>query len=180
MKRALFLDRDGIVNEVVMRDGVVSSPRTIKELELIPGADDFIQKVKQLGFLTILVTNQPDVARKKMSRYQLNQMHKKIREWIPIDHIEVCMSGNDNCFRRKPNPGMLLQSARRFDIDLTSSFFLGDSHKDVLAGKRAGVQTILYQTDYNTNHHGMADFNCTHFEQIFELLRDRWNLQQIT
>lgn len=173
MKKAFFLDRDGIINEVIVRDGIIGSPRHIEELKIIPEAIAFVRQLKNRQFMTILVTNQPDVSRGKMTRYQLDKIHKKIRETAPLDSIELCTSSNDSDFRRKPNPGMLIQSAKKLDIDLRESFILGDSIKDIEAGKRAGVKTILFQTNYNSNYHGIADHNCNTFEEVISsIFRD--------
>jgi D-glycero-D-manno-heptose 1,7-bisphosphate phosphatase len=173
MKKALFLDRDGIINEVVLRDGIVSSPRHLDELKIIPEAIALAEAAKQLGYFVVLITNQPDVSRGKMTRYQLQKIHRKIGELIPLDHIEVCMSSDPACFRRKPNPGMLLQSGKKFSIDLSLSFFVGDSQRDVDAGNRAGVKTILYQTDYNKNSHGRAHFNCNSIKEIINFITQK-------
>ncbi len=171
MNRALFLDRDGIVNEVVMREGKPQSPRHLEELVLIPDTILLAQIAKELGFFLVLVTNQPDVSRGLLSRKELKKMHQVIQENIPFDRIEVCTSSNDAYIRRKPNPGMLLQSAEALYLDLSQSFFLGDSLKDLQAGKRAGVITILLQTEYNRFIHGLGDMNCNSFEQIIKILK---------
>lgn len=171
MNRALFLDRDGIINEVVMRDGKPASPRIFEEFSLIPGAIELAKTAKELGFLLVLITNQPDVSRGLLSRKELKKMHEFMQENIPFDRIEVCTSANDAYIRRKPNPGMLQQSADALNIDLSQSFFLGDSLKDLQAGKRAGAITILLQTDYNRFIHGLGDMNCNSFEQIFKIIK---------
>ncbi|MBS0625119.1 MAG: HAD-IIIA family hydrolase [Verrucomicrobia bacterium] len=179
MSKALFLDRDGVLNKVVLRDGKVGSPRTFQEFELIPEAISFVKSAKELGFCTILITNQPDISRKKMTRYQMARMHQKLREEMPIDYIEVCTSSDDACFRRKPNPGMLLESANRYKINLSASFFIGDSIKDIEAGKRANVRTILLKTEYNQNIDG--DFNCQSYKEALAILwREPWNLSENT
>lgn len=166
MKKALFLDRDGIVNEIITRDSSPSSPRSIDELIMIPDAIELAHFAKTLKYYLILITNQPDISRGLLSRSELKKIHQKISEFIPFDRIEVCMSANDNHFRRKPNPGMLLDSADALQIDLSKSFFLGDSLKDLQAGKRANIRTILLQTDYNRFVHGLADYNCNNFDEI--------------
>lgn len=171
MKKALFLDRDGIINEVVMRDGKPASPRNLNELVLIPEAIELCRTAKNLGFLLILITNQPDVARGLLPRSELKKIHQTISEKIPFDRIEVCTSENDAYFRRKPNPGMLLDSQEALGINLDQSFFLGDSLKDLQAGKKAGVRTILLQTSYNRFIHGLADFNCNSFDEIQKTIK---------
>ncbi len=171
MSKALFLDRDGIINEVVMRDGRPSSPYYLEEFALIPEAIKLAHVAKKLGFALILVTNQPDVSRGLLARSELKKMHEALKVHIPFDRIEVCTSSNDAYFRRKPNPGMLLQSAEALNINLSHSFFLGDSLKDLQAGKRAGVITILLQTDYNRFIHGLGDMNCNSFKEIINVIK---------
>ena len=171
MNKALFLDRDGIVNEALMRNNQVASPRLLEEFVLIPGAIALAKIAKELGFLLVLITNQPDVSSGLLSRKNLKKMHELMQENIPFDRIEVCTSSNDAYIRRKPNPGMLQQSADALNIDLSQSFFLGDSLKDLQAGKRAGVITILLQTDYNRFIHGLGDMNCNSFEEIIKIIK---------
>ena len=166
MKRALFLDRDGILNRVVFRKGRVSSPWVMAEFQLIPEAVTCVQKARQAGFLTIVITNQPDISRALMSLDELEKMHQFLYAVMPLTAIEVCVSADDCDPRRKPNPGMLVESAQRWNVSLKDSFFLGDSEKDVEAGRRAGVSTILLQTEYNGPIHGMADDQCAHLCEL--------------
>jgi len=169
MNRAIFLDRDGILNEVIFRDKVVASPRTREEFRLLAGARELVAAVKSRGFLAIVVTNQPDIARGLMRPEELATMHADLGADLPIDAIFVADSGDDADPRRKPNPGMLVEAAERKLLDLGHSWILGDSVKDIEAGRRAGVQTMLLETHYNTNIHGTADKNfcslaeATHF-----------------
>ncbi len=167
--KALFLDRDGIINRVVMRDGKVASPRTVDELEIFEDAIELVKNVRKLGFLTVLVTNQPDVGRGLMSQADLDEIHRRIGEVIFLDLIEVCTSTNDTCRRRKPNPGMLFDSAKILGIDLKKSWILGDSLKDLEAGKGAGVQTALLETEYNQKIHGRGDINLRTHNQFLQL-----------
>lgn len=171
MKKALFLDRDGIVNQVIFRDGRPASPRSLEELILIPEAIELAHFAKSLNFLLILATNQPDVARGHLSRAELKRIHQKILEFIPFDRMEVCTSDKDNYFRRKPNPGMLLASKDALNLDFNRSFFLGDGLKDLQAGKKAQLPTILLQTDYNRFIHGLAVHNCNDFQEIKKILK---------
>jgi len=175
-RSALFLDRDGILNRVVMRWARASSPRSYSEFQLIEEAVELVWRAKQLGFCTVLVTNQPDIARRKMKREELEKMHTALQSTVPLDAIEVCTSADDRCFRRKPNPGMLLQSSKRLDLCLRHSLFLGDSLRDIEAGRRAGVPTILYQTSYNGEIHGLGDFNCNTFSEVLTLIERHYEL----
>lgn len=171
MHRALFLDRDGIINQVVLRNHLPSSPRSLEEFHLIPEAIELANSAQKRGFLLVLATNQPDISRGLLSRSTLKQMHRKIQEHIPFDDLQVCTSTNDAYFRRKPNPGMLLQSASKLNISLVDSFFVGDSLKDLQAGKQARVTTILLQTDYNCFIHGLGDINCNNLQDIQKIIQ---------
>jgi D-glycero-D-manno-heptose 1,7-bisphosphate phosphatase len=170
VKKALFLDRDGILNKVVIRNGTVSSPWFLSEFEIMNEAIRVVEAAKALGYMTIVVTNQPDIERKKMNISELEKIHELLNRIFPLDAILVCTSCDNSDFRRKPNPGMLFEAAKRFKINLEDSFFLGDSEKDIIAGKRAGVKTILLQTDYNTNIHGIADYNINTLSEVINIL----------
>lgn len=154
---AIFLDRDGVLNQVVYRDGVVASPRTMEEFELLPGAAAFCAAMKARGFVLVVATNQPDVGRGLLDTAVLDAMHERLRAALPLDAIECCTSGDDADPRRKPNPGMLLDAARRMDIDLAASWFVGDGAKDMIAGRAAGVRTLLLRTTYNAPAEEWAD-----------------------
>ena len=171
MRRALFLDRDGILNKVVMRDGVVGSPRNKTEFEILEDAHYLTEMGFELGLKNIVVSNQPDVDRGFMTFDELESINDLLRDKMQIEHIEFCTSDDDENLNRKPNPGMLLYTANTYKIDLSESFFVGDGWKDVEAGKRAGVKTILLQTKYNKDVHGSADYNCDTISEIVELIR---------
>lgn len=170
MKRALFLDRDGILNHIVERDSGLSSPRSLSELSLFEEALPLVKAAKRLGFLTHVVTNQPDIARGLLKQSELEAIHLKIFEFFGVDSIDACTSSDNSDPRRKPNPGMLLDAARNFDLDLSSSFFIGDSDKDILAGRSAGVRTILLETEYNKRIHGIGDFNVRSHDEVIKIL----------
>lgn len=171
MKPAIFLDRDGILNEVVMRGKVVGSPRAYAEFSPIAEAGPLVFACKELKYFTAIVTNQPDLERGLMSAADLERMHVALLLALPIDTVAVCGSGVDADPRRKPNPGMILELAGEFELDLARSWIIGDSAKDVEAGRRAGVRTILKETDYNRAAHGTADYNCVTYTEMIDVLR---------
>jgi len=106
MKKAFFLDRDGILNKLVMRDGVLGSPRTISEFEVNTDARKLVDFIKRRKYLIVVITNQPDIQRKKMDAIDLDRMHSILREEFLLDEIQVCPTGDDSDSRRKPNPAM--------------------------------------------------------------------------
>lgn len=170
MNKALFLDRDGILNKVVVRDGQVGSPRSLSEFEIIIEAKDLVNRAKARQYLVMVVTNQPDVGRGIMNLAELEAMHRILRATFSIDDITVCTTGDDSDFRRKPNPGVILELAERFRVNLTNSFLLGDNQKDITAGKRAGVKTILFKKSYNKDIQGIADYDCSTYAEVMNLL----------
>ena len=169
MKRAVFLDRDGVVNEVVFRNGEVASPRSLEEFTWTEDIQKAINQLKSASFLVFIITNQPDIARKKMDPLFLDQVSKLIHQELPIDEIVVCPHDNqDNCPCRKPKPGMILTLAQKWNIDLSQSFLIGDSWKDMSAGKAANCKTILIQRDYNLETE--ADFKVKNMASATDLI----------
>jgi D-glycero-D-manno-heptose 1,7-bisphosphate phosphatase len=157
-RAAVFLDRDGVLNEVEVRDGTPHPPVGVEHLSLLPGVVEACYRLRELGFALVVVTNQPDIARGKQTRDEVDRMHDVLRAWLPLDEIVVCAHDDaDNCPCRKPRPGMMLDAAARMDLDLASSFCVGDRWRDVEAGKRAGVMTIFVDRGYGERHPTDAD-----------------------
>ncbi len=149
MNRAAFLDRDGVINRVVLRNGRPYSPASVGELEVLPRVYEAIETLRRNAYLVIVVTNQPDIARGIQSREEVEAMHAKLARDLPIDDIRVCYHvDEDACPCRKPKPGMLLQAAFDWSVDLKRSFMVGDRWRDVEAGKAAGCKTILVGNGY--------------------------------
>lgn len=141
---AVFLDRDGVLNEAIVRNGRPYPPRDLSEFVITPGARTALKELKREGFLLIVVTNQPDVARGKTNRADVDEINAELAAALPLDAIEVCEhDDNAQCDCRKPKPGMLLRAGERFGVDLSASFVVGDRWRDIEAGQRAGCRTIL-------------------------------------
>ncbi len=149
MKRAVFLDRDGVINRAVVRDGKPFPPDSLKELEILPGVAEALADLRAAGFVNVIVTNQPDVATGKQSREVVEAMHGFLLSALPIDAVKVCYHTDpDNCACRKPKPGMLLEAARELSIDLDASFMVGDRWRDVGAGQAAGCKCFFLDCGY--------------------------------
>lgn len=148
VNRAVFLDRDGVLNRSVVRDGRPYPPANVTELELTPGAGPALLRLREAGFWLIGVTNQPDVARGTQRREVVEAINARILEALPLQAMYVCYEDGDACPRRKPNPGMLLEAAERFALDLAHSFMVGDRWSDVEAGRRAGCRTVFLDQGY--------------------------------
>lgn len=171
----MFLDRDGVLNEVVLRQNLVGSPRQINEFRLLPRVDEATALLKKAGFFLVVVTNQPDVARGLLKKTDLEEMHELLGAHCPLDAILSCQSADDSDPRRKPNPGMILEARDQFKIDLKKSFMVGDSDKDLGAGKAAGVRTILIETSYNEAIHGQGKWNVLDLLAAAKLIVSRKN-----
>lgn len=144
MTRAVFLDRDGVLNRAFLRDGVSSPPQGPDEVEILPGAAEACHLLRQAGYLLIVVTNQPDVARGHQSREVVEAINRAILSTVDVDDVRVCFHDDDDACRcRKPAPGLLLDAGRDWHVDLSASFMVGDRWRDIEAGRRAGCQTVL-------------------------------------
>jgi D-glycero-D-manno-heptose 1,7-bisphosphate phosphatase len=144
LRRAVFIDRDGVVNRNVVRDGKLCAPRTLREFRLQPGVKQAITELRKAGFATVIVTNQPDIGDGFVGPEIVAQMHDRLHQALALDAIEMCPhSQNAGCPCRKPKPGMLTSAASRLAIDLSSSFMIGDRWSDIAAGRSAGCYTIL-------------------------------------
>ena len=136
---AVFLDRDGVLNRAIVRDGKPYPPASLAELEIVEGAAGCLERLKNLGFLLLVVTNQPDVSRGTQSIEAIQAMHETMRQTLPLDDFLVCPHDDrDACQCRKPLPGLFLEAQARYGIDLAGSFMVGDRWRDIDAGRAAG------------------------------------------
>ncbi len=162
MRRAVFLDRDGTVNRAEIRAGRSYPPATTEEFCLLPGADEAIASLRAGGYVVVVVTNQPDVATGVQTRFTVEAMHDRLRDLTAVDDIRVCYHVDaDGCACRKPRPGMLLEAARAWGVDLRESWMVGDRWRDVEAGLAAGCRTVWIRTALDeraaTGHHVEVD-----------------------
>ncbi|HYK18525.1 MAG TPA: HAD family hydrolase [Bryobacteraceae bacterium] len=149
MRRAVFLDRDGVVNRAVLRDGKPYPPSSLADLRLLPGVREACRMLREAEFALILITNQPDIARGTANASEVGEIHSRLRRFLQLDDVRVCPHDDDaRCDCRKPKPGLLLEAAETWNIDLGSSFVVGDRWRDVEAGQRAGCQTIFLDYGY--------------------------------
>jgi D-glycero-D-manno-heptose 1,7-bisphosphate phosphatase len=159
MRRAVFLDRDGVLNRSATRSGRPVAPVSLEEFELLPGVVEAVEALRKAGFCLVVVTNQPDVGAGRLEQEVVEEMHRKLRDWLPIDDIKVCYHEDAAaCDCRKPKPGMLVAAAGQWAIDLTASFMVGDRWRDVSAGKAAGCKTIFIDYGYQESGPDKADF----------------------
>jgi len=148
-KPAVFLDRDGVLNEVIFRNGRPYPPGDLSELVITSGARAALDELKREGFVLIVVTNQPDIARGRANRVDVDKINAQLAAILPLDGIEVCEHDDkERCDCRKPKPGMILRAQEMLGVDLAGSFVVGDRWRDIEAGRRAGCRTILIGDGY--------------------------------
>jgi D-glycero-D-manno-heptose 1,7-bisphosphate phosphatase len=150
--RAIFLDRDGVINRPVIRSGKPYPPNNVDEFEILPGVLQACELFKGMGFYLIVVTNQPDVGRGTLAREVVETIHDWLLQQLPIDRVMTCYHGGtdygDPCACRKPQPGMLFRAAEALKINLAGSFMIGDRWRDVDCGFNAGCKTIFIDWGY--------------------------------
>ena len=159
--RAVFLDRDGVINRSLVRNGLPFAPTALEDFAILPEAPEACRRLKQAGFLLIVVTNQPEVGRGTMQKEIVEAMHAKMLREVPIDRVEVCYHpghGQSNCDCRKPKPGLLTNAARELGIDLMQSWMVGDRWRDIDCGHTAGCRTIFIDRGYAENLKQAPDF----------------------
>jgi D-glycero-D-manno-heptose 1,7-bisphosphate phosphatase len=159
MRRAVFLDRDGVINRAVVREGRPYPPANLAELEILPGVSDALHKLHNAGYMLIVVTNQPDVARGTTPMSVVEEINKYMASCLQIDEFRTCYhDSDDGCDCRKPLPGALLNAASTHGIDLGESYMVGDRWRDIEAGQRAGCKTIFIDYGYDEKQPETLDF----------------------
>jgi D-glycero-D-manno-heptose 1,7-bisphosphate phosphatase len=149
LKRAVFLDRDGVVIEAQVRDGKPYPAANAQSMRIPGGTGDVLGRLKDCGYLLIVVTNQPDVARGTQTREAVDEINRHLRAELPLDDVLTCYHDDgDDCECRKPRPGLILRAAQQYGIDLSESYLIGDRWRDIDAGANAGCKTILIERGY--------------------------------
>lgn len=149
MRRAVFLDRDGVLNRAIIRAGKPYPPSSPAEVEIEPDVPGSLARLKAAGLLLLVITNQPDVARGAQNRQTVEAIHTTLRETLPVDDFFVCFHDDgDGCACRKPKTGLLLEAAARYGLDLSAAFVVGDRWRDIDAGRAAGCHTIWIDRGY--------------------------------
>ena len=177
LRPAVFLDRDGVLNAQLVRDGKPYAPERLEDFRLVEGAAAECRALKAAGFALVVATNQPDVGRGLVAQEVIESMHERLLERIPeIERVEVSYDpglGEDSP-RRQPGPGMLLDAAAALGLDLSRSWMIGDRWRDVECGKRAGVRTVFIDYGYSDEHFTNPDFTVgTLHEAVAVILADR-------
>lgn len=169
--RAVFLDRDGVINRAQIRDGKPYPPASLADLEILPGVYDALALLHEAGFLLIVVTNQPDVARGVTTRKAVEEIHEHLAGHLPIDAWNTCFHDDDDrCDCRKPQPGALLASAKQYGIELNKSYMVGDRWRDIEAGSKAGCKTIFIDYHYDEKQPAAVDFRASSLRAATEFI----------
>jgi D-glycero-D-manno-heptose 1,7-bisphosphate phosphatase len=174
-RRAVFLDRDGVLNRPAERDGLPFPPLSAADFELYDGVAEGCARLKEAGFLLVVVTNQPDVGRGTQTRAQVDAMHAKLLAALPmLDRIEVCFHAGrehgESCLCRKPQPGMLLTAAAALEIELSRSYMIGDRWRDIDCARAAGCCAIFIDHGYREPLREKPDAIVSGFAAAAELI----------
>ena len=151
MRPAVFLDRDGVLNKLVPRgpQSLLVAPRVASEFAFLPGVRPAVGRLRRCGLLVVVVTNQPEIARGRLSADELERMHLRLRSVIPVHAVYTCPHDDDDaCYCRKPLPGLILRAVCDWQISLRDSFIIGDSWRDIEAGASAGCATVWIDYGY--------------------------------
>jgi D-glycero-D-manno-heptose 1,7-bisphosphate phosphatase len=171
MQRAVFLDRDGVINRAIVRDGKPYPPASLDEMTLLPGVPEALRDLKDADFMLIVVTNQPDVARGTTPRAVVEAINRYLAHCLPIDEFRTCYHDSaDGCRCRKPLPGALLEAATQHGINLGASYMVGDRWRDIEAGQQAGCKTIFIDYGYNEKQPESADFHVPSLTEATQII----------
>jgi D-glycero-D-manno-heptose 1,7-bisphosphate phosphatase len=174
MTPAVFLDRDGVLNKVFVRAGTTHPPARPEEFEFLPGVVEACRTLHSAGFGLVVVSNQPDVARGIQTREGVEALNDLVRSALPVLDVHCCFhDGPEGCPCRKPRPGLLLNAAERWALDLPESFLVGDRWSDVLAGQSAGCRSVLIETPFSGSARCRPEYSCSSLLEAAE-----WILRQ--
>jgi len=159
MRAAVFLDRDGVISRPTIRERKPYPPRSLAELELLPGVQEALRALKSGGYCLVVVTNQPDIARGTARSAVVYRMNDWLKSVLPLDAVLMCAHDDDDqCQCRKPLPGLITQAARELGVDCTKSYMIGDRWRDIEAGRRAGCKTFFIDRGYDEQAPESYDF----------------------
>jgi transaldolase len=182
-RRAVFLDRDGVINRALEREAKPYPPRELGEFEILPEVPGALARLKAAGFLLVVATNQPDVGRGTLQQAVVEEIHAHMLARLPIDRVEVCYhagKGGPECDCRKPKPGMLRRAAAELNIDLTQSWMVGDRWRDVDCGAAAGCRTIFINRGYAEELRQRPDFSARNLAEAADIITARLNTMKRT
>ena len=171
MKKAFFLDRDGILNKAIIKNQKPYAPIKRKDFKINYKFLSVIKYLKSLKYLLIIITNQPDVNKKKVKKSTVNKYNLELKKYFDLDDVYVCFSDNNKNYRRKPNPGMLFEAQKKWNIDFKKSYFIGDRKKDIDAGIKVGVKTIFLDKNYKETKPINYTFKITNLNKVKTIVK---------
>lgn len=171
VNKAVFLDRDGVINLSKVINGKPIAPISITEFRLYPAIKKLLYELIKKKFKLIVVTNQPDISIGKIKIEELNKMHERIYQELPITDIFVCPHNKkENCNCRKPRPGMLKKAIKKYKISVKKSFIIGDRKSDINAGLNLNLKTIYIDRDYKEEKPNKFDFITKSTKKALEII----------
>lgn len=168
--KAIFFDRDGVLIKAPLdKNNKPISITNYRQIEYVDYIQEIVSRYKKNYFL-IMITNQPDVSRKKNTLENVEKINNTIKNYLNLDAIFVCYCDSDECPNRKPNPGMLIKAKKQFSVDLNLSYFIGDRWRDVGAAKNAGCKSILINYNYNETMIYKPDLIVKNLKEISKII----------
>lgn len=174
--RAVFLDRDGVINRALEKERKPFPPTSIEEFDILPEVPAALSRLKAAGYVLVVATNQPDVGRGTLAQAVVERIHDYMLARLPIDRVEVCFHagrGTTDCDCRKPRPGMLRRAAEALHLDLTASWMVGDRWRDIDCGHAAGCRTIFIDRGYAEELKQKPDFSARHLGEAADIILAR-------
>lgn len=173
--RALFLDKDGVIIESVVIDGKPYSQYSIQEIKLIDDIKELINYFIELEFIIIVCSNQPDISKGFQPKENIIKINEYIKSKLPINDFFICPhQDSDNCFCRKPKTGLFLDASKKYNIDLSQSFMIGDRKSDIDAGYNAGCKkTIFIDYNYNEEKPTKQNYTIKNVKEIIDIFKNK-------
>lgn len=177
----VFLDRDGVLNWAAVRDGRPYPPRDLTEAQLLPDALLACRELKAAGAVLVVVTNQPDVRRGTAQAESVQEINDWLRAELPVDDVRVCLHDDgDGCDCRKPKPGLLVEAAADWGVDLAASVMVGDRWRDIVAGQAAGCRTVFIDRGYQERQPEAPDLVVTTLRDAVPWIIERLREERMT
>ena len=170
----VFLDRDGVLNDTIIRSGRPYPPETLAELRVLPGVVDACREMSAAGLTLVCVTNQPDIARGAQNLATVVAINDRLSKLLGLREVVVCPhDDNDRCLCRKPLPGMILDAASRQDLDVSRSVTVGDRWRDMEAGRTAGTWTVFIDRGYDERQPEHPDLTVRELKEAVPWIIDK-------